>query len=59
MTEPVTSRALADLIGKHLAGDELRGAILRPAPATPAGAPIGSFSGAMRQTEECWHCTGD
>ncbi|MBY9065597.1 zinc-dependent metalloprotease [Hyphomonas sp. WL0036] len=59
VTDPVTSRALADLIGKHLAGDELPGAILRPAPATPAGAPIGSFSGAMGQTEECWHCTGE
>jgi len=50
-----TSRALADMIGKHLAGDALPASILRPAAATPAGAPIG----AMGQIEECWHCPVD
>ena len=55
-TNPDTSRALADMIGKHLAGDDLPAALLRPAPPTPAGAPIGSMTGAMGQIEECWHC---
>lgn len=54
-----TSRALADMIGKHLAGDDLPASILRPAPPTPAGAPIGSLGGAMGQIEECWHCPAE
>ncbi|OYW86994.1 MAG: hypothetical protein B7Z22_05450 [Hyphomonas sp. 32-62-5] len=56
LTDADTSRALAALIGKHLAGDDLPAALLRPAPPAPAGAPIGSMTGAMGQIEECWHC---
>lgn len=58
-SNPVTSRALADLIGKHLAGDELPASMLRPAPPAPAGAPIGAMTGAMGQTEDCWHCAAE
>ena len=58
-TNPDTSRALADMIGKHLAGDDLPAMILRPAPPAPAGAPIGSMTGAMGQIEDCWHCPVD
>ncbi|ABI77479.1 conserved hypothetical protein [Hyphomonas neptunium ATCC 15444] len=54
-----TSRALADMIGKHLAGDDLPASILRPAPPAPAGAPIGSMTGAMGQMEDCWHCPAE
>ena len=56
LATPDTSRALADLIGKHLAGDDLPASLLRPAPSAPAGAPIGAMMGAMGQTEACWHC---
>ncbi|MFN4185055.1 MAG: zinc-dependent metalloprotease [Hyphomonas sp.] len=58
-TNQDTSRALADMIGKHLAGDDLPASILRPAPPAPAGAPIGSMGGAMGQIEECWHCPAE
>lgn len=57
--DPDTSRSLADMIGKHLAGDDLPASILRPAPPAPAGAPIGSMTGAMGQTEDCWFCDAD
>lgn len=51
--------ALAALITRHLAGEDLPGTLLRPAPPAPAGAPIGSMTGAMGQIEDCWHCPAD